>query len=61
MSMYITAQHQKLLRAKISLALLEELQRRPTDEELHRFIRVLLKALNGLSLTTTAVAKGATA
>jgi hypothetical protein len=33
---------QKRLRAKIAMALLKELQRRPTDEELHRFIRVLL-------------------
>jgi len=51
--------HQRLLRAKISLALLEELLleelleelgRRPTDDELQRFLRVLLKATTSYTI-----------
>jgi len=41
----------KLLKAKISLALLDELGRRPTDQEIERYFlaaRVLYKAVLGL-------------
>jgi hypothetical protein len=41
----------KLLKAKISLALLDELGRRPTDQEVERYFlaaRVLYKAVLGL-------------
>jgi len=41
----------KMLRAKISLALLDELGRRPTDQEIERYslaARVLYKAVLGL-------------
>ena len=41
----------KMLRAKISLALLDELGRRPTDQEIERYFlaaRVLYKAVLGI-------------
>jgi hypothetical protein len=41
----------RLLKAKIAVALLEELGRRPTNEELERFFRVLVKAAFGYTLT----------
>jgi hypothetical protein len=43
-------QRHRILKAKISLALLEELGRRPTNEELEQFLRVLLKAAVGYTL-----------
>jgi hypothetical protein len=43
-------QYQRLFKARVSIALLQELGRRPTDEELTRFIRVLLKAISGFTL-----------
>jgi hypothetical protein len=46
--------HQRLLKAKISVALLEELGRRPTNEELQQFLRVLLKAATGYTLASGA-------
>jgi len=42
---------QRLLKAKISLALLEELGRRPTNEELEQFLRVLIKAAFGYKVS----------
>jgi hypothetical protein len=44
-------QQQRLLRAKISVALLEELGRRPTDRELEQYLRVLTKAAFGYKLS----------
>ena len=47
----MTEQKKKLLRAKISLALRDELGRRPTEQEVERFTlaaRVLYKAVLGL-------------
>ncbi len=48
----------RLFLAKISLALTEELRRRPTDEELSRVLRVVEQALTGLSITTTPTPEG---
>lgn len=47
----MTEQKKRLLKAKISVALLDELGRRPTDQEVDRFFlaaRVLYKAVLGL-------------
>lgn len=46
----LTSTRRRLLQAKIALALLEELGRRPTDEELQRALRVLIKALTSYSI-----------
>ncbi len=46
----MTEQQQKLFKARVSVALLRELGRRPTDEELTRFLRVLLAAASGFNL-----------
>jgi hypothetical protein len=47
----LTDTKKKLLKAKVSLALLDELGRRPTEQEVERFTlaaRVLYKAVLGL-------------
>ena len=46
-------EQQRLFKARIALALLRELGRRPTDEELRRFLRVLLQAASGWTVTTS--------
>ena len=49
--MALPEQKKKLLKAKISLALLDELGRRPTEQEVERYslaARVLYKAVLGL-------------
>jgi hypothetical protein len=48
-------QQERLLRARISLALSAELHRRPTDEELDRFLRVLCQAVRGVKFVVAAV------
>lgn len=45
-------QRQRLLKAKIAVALLEELGRRPTDQELDQYLRVLLKAATGYTVAS---------
>lgn len=47
----MTEQKKKLLKAKVALALLDELGRRPTEAEVERYLRaacVLYKAVLGL-------------
>ena len=47
----MTEQKKKLLKAKVALALRDELGRRPTDQEIEKFTfaaRVLYKAVLGL-------------
>ena len=47
----MTDQKKKLLRAKVAVALLDELGRRPTEQEVERYTlaaRVLYKAVLGL-------------
>lgn len=49
--MFTSEQQKKLLRAKISVALLDELGRKPTEQEVEKFFlaaRVLYKAVLGL-------------
>jgi len=49
--MPLPEQKKKLLKAKISIALLDELGRKPTNEEVEKFFlfaRVLYKAILGL-------------
>jgi hypothetical protein len=41
----------------VSLALMQDLQRRPTDEELQRFLRVLEHALTGFTITLTRITR----
>ena len=47
----MTEQQKKLLKAKIAVALLDELRRRPTEQEVERFslaARVIYKTILGL-------------
>lgn len=52
----MTEQKKKLLKAKVALALRDELGRRPTEQEIERFTlaaRVLYKAVLGLHFEQT--------
>lgn len=48
--MPIAETQQRIFKARVSIALQRELGRRPTDDELTRYIHVLLQAISGFVL-----------